>query len=113
MSNDLKKIYLGSVDMTKYMPCELTLGIKNPTEDVAVRGHVGKIIKDVYVNDVKKTTTVKFADGTTQTVTCSEGDTFDPVIGVAIAVSSYVFGSKKKFHEVVNRKVKSSAKSKQ
>ena len=81
-------------------------------DDIAVRGHVGKIIDSVYINETKKTTTVKFADGTVQTVTCHENDVFDPVIGVAIAVSSYVFGSKKNFHDVVNRKIKASTKSK-
>ena len=90
------------------------IGNRNEAErdEVAVRGHVGKIIDAVYINETKKTTTVKFADGTVQTVTCHENDVFDPVIGVAIAVSSYVFGSKKNFHDVVNRKIKASTKSK-
>lgn len=78
----------------------------------ATRGKVGKIIEDVYVNEEKKTTTVKFSDGTIQTVKCHKDDAFDPVVGVAIAVSSFVFGTKKNFHSVVERKIKKSTKSK-
>ena len=78
----------------------------------ATRGKVGKIIEDVYVNEEKKTTTVKFSDGTIQTVKCHKDDAFDPVVGVAIAVSSFVFGTKKNFHSVVERKLKKSSKSK-
>lgn len=76
----------------------------------ATRGKVGKIIEDVYVNEIKKTTTVKFSDGTIQTITCHPDDAFDPVVGVAIAVSSFVFGSKKNFHSIVQRKIKKSIK---
>lgn len=78
----------------------------------ATRGKVGKLIDSVYVNEIKKTTTVKFVDGSIQTVTCHKDDVFDPVVGVAIAVSSFVFGTKKNFHEVVSRKLKKSHKSK-
>ena len=78
----------------------------------ATRGKVGKIIEDVYVNEEKKTTTVKFSDGTIQTVKCHKDDVFDPVVGVAIAVSSFVFGTKKNFHSVVERKIRKSTKSK-
>lgn len=78
----------------------------------ATRGKVGKVIDSVYVNETKKTTTVKFVDGSIQTVTCHAEDVFDPVVGVAIAVSSFVFGSKKNFHDVVARKIKKSGKSK-
>ena len=80
-------------------------------DDRAVRGKVGRIIDSVYINESKKTTTVKFADGSVQTVTCHPDDVFDPVVGVAIAVSSFVFGSKKNFHDVVARKLKKSGKS--
>ena len=90
------------------------INIQNPFihDDRAVRGKVGRIIDSVYVNETKKTTTVKFADGSIQTVTCHPDDVFDPVVGVAIAVSSFVFGTKKNFHDVVNRKLKKSSKRK-
>lgn len=85
----------------------------NPTyPEEATRGKVGKVIDSVYVNETKKTTTVKFVDGSIQTVTCHKDDVFDPVVGVAIAVSSFVFGTKKNFHEVVSRKLRKSDKSK-
>ena len=45
-----------------------------------------------------------------KTVTCHKDDVFDPVVGVAIAVSSFVFGTKKNFHDVVQRKIKKSTK---
>lgn len=82
------------------------MGYRN---DHAVRGKVGRIIDRVFINEKKKTTTVKFVDGTVQTVTCHGDDVFDPVVGVAIAVSSFVFGSKKNFHDVVNRKIKTTS----
>lgn len=78
----------------------------------ATRGKIGKVIDSVYINESKKTTTVKFVDGSIQTVTCHKDDVFDPVVGVAIAVSSFVFGTKKNFHDVVQRKIKKSTKSK-
>lgn len=86
------------------------LVLREEKDENAVRGKVGKIIDSVYVNEAKKTTTVKFSDGSVQTVTCHADDTFDPIVGVAVAVSSFVFGSKKNFHEVVARKLKKSSK---
>ena len=103
-----KAIQLGSIqcNLPKYI-----FGNRSDDEN-ATRGHVGKIIDKVFVNEAKKTTTVKFADGSVQTVTCHADDVFDPVVGVAIAVSSFVFGSKKNFHDVVARKIKASTKAK-
>lgn len=67
-------------------------------------------IKDIYVNEEKKTVVVKFKDGTVVKKTACEGDTFDTYAGVALCVVSYLCGSTKEFHNCVNRRTKKSGK---
>ena len=44
-------------------------------------------IKNVFFNEVKKATTVVFNDHTSVVVKCAENDTFDPEIGLAMALT--------------------------
>lgn len=67
-------------------------------------------IKDVYVNEAKKTVVVKFKDGKIVKKTACEGDTFDVYAGVALCLATYMSASSKNFHNFVDRRVRNSAK---
>lgn len=67
-------------------------------------------IKDVYVNEVKKTVVVKFKDGKVVKKTACEGDTFDVYAGVALCLATYMSASTKNFHNFVDRRVRNSSK---
>ena len=58
--------------------------------------------KSVTVNKAKKKITVVYGKGDYQIATCTEHDTFDPAIGMALAMAYKAFGSKTKFHKFVN-----------
>ena len=57
--------------------------------------------KSVTVNKAKRKVTVVYGKGDYQIATCSENDTFDPAIGIALAMAYKAFGSKTKFHKFV------------
>lgn len=57
--------------------------------------------KSVTVNEAKRKVTVVYGKGDYQIATCSENDTFDPAIGIALAMAYKAFGSKTKFHKFV------------
>ena len=65
-------------------------------------------IKTVFFNEVKGITTVVFNDHTSVIVRCMKGDTFDPEVGFAMALSRKYFGSRTKFQKFVRDWVKKS-----
>lgn len=67
-------------------------------------------IKDVYVNESKKTVVVKFKDGAVIKKTACEEDTFDVYAGVALCLAAYMAGSTKNFHKYVDKRLKVSEK---
>lgn len=67
-------------------------------------------IKDVYVNEFKKTVVVKFKDGAVVKKTACEEDTFDVYAGVALCLAAYMAGSTKNFHKYVDKRIKVSEK---
>ena len=67
-------------------------------------------IKDVYVNESKKTVVVKFKDGAVVKKTACEEDTFDVYAGVALCLAAYMAGSTKNFHKYVDKRIKVSEK---
>ena len=67
-------------------------------------------IKDVYVNESKKTVVVKFKDGAVVKKTACEEDTFDVYAGVALCLAAYMAGSTKNFHKYVDKRLKVSEK---
>ena len=69
-------------------------------------------IKDVYVNESKKTVVVKFKDGKVIKKTACEEDTFDVYAGVALCLAAYMAGSTKNFHKYVDKRLKVSEKQK-
>ena len=69
-------------------------------------------IKDVYVNESKKTVVVKFKDGKVIKKTACEEDTFDVYAGVALCLAAYMAGSTKNFHKYVDKRIKVSEKPK-
>ena len=69
-------------------------------------------IKDVYVNESKKTVVVKFKDGKVIKKTACEEDTFDVYAGVALCLAAYMAGSTKNFHKYVDKRLKVSEKPK-
>ena len=66
-------------------------------------------IKNVFFNEVKKATTVMFNDHTSVVVKCAENDTFDPEIGLAMALTKKMFGSRTKLQKVVDKWIANSA----
>lgn len=62
-------------------------------------------VKSVHVNEQKKACTVVFSNGTHETVKCSEKDNFDPYVGIALCIAQRIFGSKTKFHKIVNNAI--------
>ena len=69
-------------------------------------------IKDVYVNESKKTVVVKFKDGKVIKKTACEEDSFDVYAGVALCLAAYMAGSTKNFHKYVDKRLKVSEKQK-
>ncbi len=65
-------------------------------------------IKNVFFNEVKKTTTVVFNDHTSIIVKCTDKDEFDPEMGLAMALVRKCFGSRSKFQKAVAKWVKTS-----
>lgn len=51
-------------------------------------------IKNVLVNEKARAITVKFLDGDVRVIKCNEKDEFDYNIGVSLAISEHIFGSK-------------------
>lgn len=66
-------------------------------------------IKNVFFNEVKKTTTVVFNDHTSVIVKCTDNDEFDPEMGLAMALARKCFGSRSKFQKAVAKWVATSA----
>lgn len=66
-------------------------------------------IKNVFFNEVKKTTTVVFLDHTSVIVKCTDNDHFDPEMGLAMAIARRCFGSRTKLKKAVDKWVATSA----
>jgi hypothetical protein len=66
-------------------------------------------IKNVFFNEVKKTTTVVFNDHTSIIVKCTDNDRFDPEVGLAMALTKKLVGSRAKFQKLVDEWVANSA----
>lgn len=66
-------------------------------------------IKNVFFNEVKKTTTVVFLDHTSVIVKCTDNDNFDPEMGLAMAIARRCFGSRTKLKKAVDKWVATSA----
>lgn len=66
-------------------------------------------IKNVFFNEVKRTTTVVFIDHTSVIVKCTDNDKFDPEMGLAMALARKCFGSRSKLQKAVAKWVKTSA----
>lgn len=66
-------------------------------------------IKNVFFNEVKKTTTVLFNDHTSVVVKCTDNDEFDPEMGLAMALARRYFGSRTKLKKAVAKWVATSA----
>lgn len=66
-------------------------------------------IKNVFFNEVKKTTTVVFNDHTSVIVKCTDKDEFNPEMGLAMALVRKCFGSRSKFQKAVAKWVATSA----
>ena len=71
---------------------------------------VNKMIKSVTINEDKKIITVVFKDGDVQMSKCDDKDTFDVGIGISLACTAHLFGSKNKFKKFVEVQKKKSKK---
>ena len=67
-------------------------------------------IKSITLNKKKGITTVVFKDGDVQMSKCSDKDTFDENVGVALCIASHLAGSKTKFKDFVAEHTKEKKK---
>lgn len=58
-------------------------------------------IQDVFFNEEKGTTTVKWKDNTITTVFCDEDDYYDKEKGLAMCVMKYFFGNDGRFNQII------------
>lgn len=63
-------------------------------------------IRNILVNENKRLITVVFTDGEHEIIKCSEEDHFDVNIGVALAITQHLYGSKSKFHKDIAKKIR-------
>lgn len=61
-------------------------------------------IHTIGINEKKGTIVVVFADGTKTISKCAKGDHFDVNVGVAMAITEKMFGSKSKYHDMIKAK---------
>lgn len=66
-------------------------------------------IKNVFFNEMKRTTTVVFLDHTSVIVKCTDNDEFYPEMGLAMAIARRYFGSRTKLKKAVDKWVATSA----
>lgn len=72
-----------------------------------IKNNMGaKMIKSIQVNERKRLVTVVFTDGDVRIVNCNKEDNFDVTIGVSLAISEHLFGSKTKRTKFINEKTK-------
>lgn len=62
---------------------------------------IDKLIKFVTVNEKKRIITVVFKDGDVRMIKCSDDDTFDTRVGVALCIAHHYAGSKTKFNKYI------------
>ena len=93
----------------------LEMPIITESQSCLLSGYNGKKItimpdiKSVFFNEVKKTTTVVFNDDTSVVVKCTNKDEFDPEVGLAMALTKKLVGSRAKFQKLVDEWVATSA----
>ncbi len=63
-------------------------------------------IKSILVNNKIKRITVVFDDDDVQMIDCNKHDEFDVNVGVALAITHHIFGSKNKYHKYLNKTIK-------
>ena len=63
-------------------------------------------IKKVYINKMKKTTTILWTDNTSTTVACQEGDTFDEEKGILACYMKKVFENRGYYNEIIKDAIK-------
>lgn len=75
---------------------------KKPKDDFIPKGEVPSIlVKNITYNTVKGTTTVVFDDNTKVMTTTTEGEEFNPEIGLAMCIAKKLYGSRTNFKRVV------------
>lgn len=71
-------------------------------DDFLPKGDVPSIlVKNITYNTVKGTTTVVFDDNTKVMTTTTEGEEFNPEIGLAMCIAKKLYGSRANFKRVV------------
>lgn len=68
-------------------------------------------IAQVYFNKTKGTTTVKWVDDTTTTVTCDKEDTFDLHTGISLCITKKILGNKSNFNNIIKKAADSAIES--
>lgn len=75
---------------------------KKPKDDFIPKGTAPSImVKNITYNTVKGTTTVVFDDNTKVMTTTTEGEEFNPEIGLAMCIAKKLYGSRANFKRVV------------
>ena len=84
---------------------------KKPKDDFLPKGDVPSIlVKNITYNTVKGTTTVVFDDNTKVMTTTTEGEEFNPEIGLAMCIAKKLYGSRTNFKRVVKLAMDKSAR---
>jgi hypothetical protein len=84
---------------------------KKPEDDFILKGAAPSIVvKNITYNTVKGTTTVVFDDNTKVMTTTTEGEEFNPEIGLAMCIAKKLYGSRTNFKRVVKLAMDKSAR---
>jgi hypothetical protein len=97
----------GFKKMNEEVKTNLAQALSNAFNKITMStGLLSNRIKGIYPNEKKKLVVVKWIDNSITKVNCSEKDTFDIYIGVALAYCKKFFGSNSQFRKVVDNLTK-------
>lgn len=69
-------------------------------------------IQSILINEEAKVVTIKFLDGDVRVIRCHQEDEFDYNVGVSLAISEHIFGSKNQRNKIIKEVAKVIKKSK-
>ena len=64
-------------------------------------------IESIYANEKKRTVVIKWKTGEITKVKCHESDTWDLEKGVMACITKYVLGNNVKYHNILEKYIKS------
>lgn len=95
-----KEINTSNTYLNRYNECKKNLEKSEKVlDDLFAETHV----KNVYINEKKRTTVVEFGNGKKVTVKCAKNVKFDKYAAVAYALAEQLFTNNSSFKRVVDR----------